>query len=197
MEGNNRGQRELEEKVLKQDLCTGCGACVGICPYQAAYQDKTVILFLCDIKNGRCYAFCPRMPGDAAVLREKLFSKVDLTPEIGAVKAFYIARAKDEAMRAEVQHGGTVTALVTLALTEGLIDTAVVAEAGGNFLPHGVTVTESAAVRRQAKSKFVVSPTLAEFNRVAAGQAAGIGVVATPCQALALAKMRIQAGSGK
>jgi coenzyme F420 hydrogenase subunit beta len=192
MEESNRGQRELEEQVLKQDLCTGCGACVGICPYQAAYQDKTVILFPCDIKNGRCYAFCPRTPGDANVLREKLFSEADLTPEIGAVKAFYIVRAKDESLRAEAQHGGTVTALMTLALAEGLIDTAVVAEAAENFLPRGVAVTESAAVRRQAKSKFVVSPTLAEFNRVAAGPSAAIGVVATPCQALALAKMRLK-----
>ena len=192
MEESNRGQSELEEKVLKQGLCTGCGACVGICPYQASYQDKTVILFPCDIKNGRCYAFCPRTPGDAAVLGEKLFSKRDLTPEIGAVKAFYIARAKDESLRAEAQHGGTVTALMTLALAEGLIDTAVVAEPGENFLPHGIAVTESAALRRQAKSKFVVSPTLAEFNRVAAGPSAGIGVVATPCQALALAKMRLK-----
>jgi coenzyme F420 hydrogenase subunit beta len=192
MEESNRGQRELEEQVLKQDLCTGCGACVGICPYQAAYQDRTVILFPCDIQNGRCYAFCPRTPADSAALGEKLFGIEELTPEIGAVKAFYIVRAKDESLRAEAQHGGAVTALMTLALAEGLIDTAVLAEAAENFLPRGVAVTESAAVRRQAKSKFVASPTLAEFNRVAAGPSAAIGVVATPCQALALAKMRLK-----
>lgn len=192
MEERNRGQRELEEQVLKQELCTGCGACVGICPYQAAYQDRTVILFPCDIENGRCYAFCPRTPADPAALAETLFGTEERTPEIGAVKGFYVARAKDESLRAGAQHGGTVTALMTLALSEGLIDTAVLAEAAENFLPRGVAVTEPTAVSRQAGSRFVVSPTVAEFNRVAAGTSAAIGVVATPCQALALAKMRLK-----
>ena len=36
----------------------------------------------------------------------------------------------------------------------------------------------------------MVSPAVAEFNRIGRGDAARIGVVATPCQALAFAKMR-------
>jgi coenzyme F420 hydrogenase subunit beta len=186
------GQRELEQKVLEAGLCTGCGACVNLCPYQASYRDKTVVLHSCDLTNGRCYAFCPRTPADLGALRRKLYDGAELTPEMGAVKGFFITRAADENVRRRAQHGGTVTALVVLALREGLIDAAVLADEGEGILPQSVAVTDPEAVCRSAGSRFVVSPTVAEFNRVLRGGAGKIGVVATPCQALALAKMRTQ-----
>ena len=186
------GQKELQERVLHNDLCTGCGACVGLCPYQASYNDNTVILHHCDMKAGRCYAFCPRTPTDLETLRKTSFDEADLTSEIGAVKGFYITRATDEQTRKNAQHGGTVTALIALALEEGIIDTAVVAETRENFLPNGVSVKAPYEVKKRGKSKFVVSPTVAEFNRAARGESNKIGVVATPCQALALAKMRLK-----
>ncbi len=64
---------------------------------------------------------------------------------------------------------------------------------GEGLLPRGVTVRDPETAAAMGKSRFVVSPTLAEFNRVGPdGLPAKIGVVATPCQALALAKMRTQ-----
>jgi coenzyme F420 hydrogenase subunit beta len=47
-------------------------------------------------------------------------------------------------------------------------------------------------VVNRAKSQFVVSPNVATFNEVAKHEPGKIGVVATPCQALALAKMRLK-----
>jgi coenzyme F420 hydrogenase subunit beta len=194
MEDKNqiRGQKELQEKVLNADLCTGCGACVGLCPYQASYNDSIVFLHPCDLEFGRCYAFCPRTPTDLEALRKTLFDERDLTPEIGAVKEFYITRATDEQVRKKAQHGGTVTALMALAIQEGIIDTAVITDARENFLPKGVAVKDPSDVKKRAKSKFVVSPTVAEFNRIARDESNKIGVVATPCQALAIAKMRLK-----
>jgi coenzyme F420 hydrogenase subunit beta len=125
-------------------------------------------------------------------MRKSLFDERDLTPEIGAVKGFYIARATDEQVRKGAQHGGTVSALMMLALQEGIIHTAVIAEGEENFLHRGVAVHDPAGVKKRGKSKFIVSPTVAEFNRAAKSEAEKIGVVATPCQALALAKMRLK-----
>ena len=186
------GQKELQDCVLNNDFCTGCGACVGLCPYQASYNDNTVILHHCDMKAGRCYAFCPRTPTDLETLRNTSFDEADLTPEIGAVKGFYITRATDEQTRKNAQHGGTVTALMALAMEEGIIDTAVIADAQESFLPNGVAVKDPSDVKKRGKSKFVVSPTVAEFNRIARDESNKIGVVTTPCQALAIAKMRLK-----
>jgi coenzyme F420 hydrogenase subunit beta len=186
----SKGQKELQEMVQKADLCTGCGACVNLCPYQVIYNDRTIVLHDCDLKEGRCYAFCPRTPTDYAFLRTKLFDQADLTPELGPVKGFFIARAARETIRKKAQHGGTVTALMTLALQEGIIDTAIVAEDQPDFQHHGVAVTQTHEIKKRGKSKFIVSPTIAAFNQAVKGGAQKIGVVATPCQAQALAKMR-------
>src|SRR3989339_298326 len=115
-ENHGGGQKELEAQILRTGLCTGCGACVNLCPYQAIHQDRTVTLHACDLAQGRCYACCPQTPADLDGLRRKLYGETDITPELGAVKGFFIARAADEGVRRRAQHGGTVTALVTLAL---------------------------------------------------------------------------------
>jgi coenzyme F420 hydrogenase subunit beta len=191
------GQKALKERVLDKSLCTNCGACINLCPYTAIYKDQTVLLDACNREEGRCYAFCPRTPTDLQALQEQLFAAQDITPEVGALKGFHMTRAADPQVRKAAQHGGTVTALIKLALEEGIIDTAIVAEEGGDFLPSGKAVKDLAEIPRRGKSKFVVSPTLAAFNQAAQGEAEKIGVVATPCQALALARMRSNPLPGK
>jgi len=193
----NRGQKSLKAFVNVRGLCVGCGACVNLCPYQVVYRDNTIVLNDCDLDVGRCYAFCPRTPTDLETLRKRLFDQEDLTPEIGAIKAFYITRAVDPQIRENAQHGGTVTALVHLALEEGIIDSAVLAEGTEGLLPSAIAVSDPAEARKGLKSKFVVSPALAEFNRIIKEAPEKIGVVATPCQALSLAKMQMKPVEGK
>jgi coenzyme F420 hydrogenase subunit beta len=191
MEINKRimGQRELQNKVLETGLCTHCGACVSLCPYAVSYKDNTILLDPCGREEGRCYAFCPRTPTDLQTLRRR-YNPQDLTPELGAIRGFYLTRAADEEVRQSSQHGGTVTALVSLALEEGIIDTAILAEEGEGFLPEGTAVHRVSDVKKRGRSRFVVSPNLAAFHKAAKSSSQKIGVVATPCQAMALAKMQ-------
>jgi len=184
-------QRLLKKHVLEEGLCTGCGACVNLCPYQVIYHDRTVQLHNCDLEDGNCYAFCPRTPSDLAVLKKLLFKSDDLTTEIGAVKGYYFSRAVDPELRKIAQHGATVTALMEFALFEGLIDSAIVSSRDQEFMQNGAIVNDKIEIRKNAGSKFTVSPTVAAFNRVATEDKGNIGVVATPCQALALAKMKL------
>ena len=187
-------QKILKKEVLEGGLCTGCGACVGLCPYQVIYHDRTVQLHTCDLENGKCYDFCPRTSTDLKELRNLFFDAGDLTPEAGALKGYYFSRATNPQLRENAQHGGTVTALMELALSEGLIDSAIISARDQEFGQNGVVVKDKAALRKNAGSKFTVSPTVAIFNQLAATKEAGnIGVVATPCQALAMAKMKLKA----
>ena len=124
----NQGQAWIKNQVMAQGLCTGCAACVGLCPYQKFYRDQTAIIHECDRTWGRCSAYCPRGQVDLNGLRGALFDPQDLTPELGALKGLYMTRATDPELRTKAQHGGTVSALVALALEQGMIDTAVLAE---------------------------------------------------------------------
>jgi len=185
------GQDWIRNKVIAQGLCTGCGACVNLCPYQKIHRDRTVNLHLCDRQDGRCRNYCPRSPVDLDRLRKALFHPGDIVPELGPFKGLYMSRAVDETIRSAAQHGGTVSALMKLALEEGFIDTALLSERREDHLPLSHTTDNAESVLPGAGSSFVVSPTLANFNDASNGNAQKIGVVATPCQALALAKMRV------
>ena len=180
----------LREHVIDTDLCTNCGACMNLCPYYTSHNDRIVVLDECNIANGGCLDLCPRLPTDLPALSSLLFDERDITPEAGAIKAFYITRAVDVNVRRNSQHGGTVTALIDLALKVGLIDAAVLSGAVEPLLPVGVAVTGDGQPGQLSKSRFVVSPNVAMFNELVKTEAGSIGIVATPCQTLALAKMR-------
>lgn len=130
----NQGQTWIKNRVMDQGLCTGCAACVGLCPYQRFYRDRTTIIHECDRTWGRCSAYCPRGEVDLNGLRQAMFDPADLTPELGTVKGLYMTRASDLHLRNKAQHGGTVSALVALALEKRLIDTAVLAGRGGGII---------------------------------------------------------------
>ena len=186
-----KGQKFLKRNIMDEGLCTGCGACVGLCSYQVIYHDRTVQLHNCDLEDGKCYAFCPRTVTDLVALRELLFEQDDLTPEIGAVKGYYFTQAVDPELREIAQHGATVTALMELALAEGMIDSAIVSSRNQEFMQNSVITGDRGALRKNAGSNFTVSPTVAAFNQLVTEDKGNIGIVATPCQALALAKMKL------
>ena len=192
----NQGQVWIKNQVMAQGLCTGCAACVGLCPYQKFYRDQTAIIHECDRTWGRCSAYCPRGQVDLNILRKALFDPNDITSELGAVKGLYMTRAKDPRLRSHAQHGGTVSALVALALKQGLIDTAVLAEGKDDHSSESVAVSDPDQVASFSGSKFSVAPTVAKFNELSQGDPSKIGVVATPCQALALARMRVRPQPG-
>jgi len=184
------GQAWIRSSVIAQDLCTGCGACVNLCPYQKIHRDHTVHLHMCDRVDGRCRNYCPRSPMKLDNLRKTLFDPTDFIPELGPFKGLYLARSSDTATRSAAQHGGTVSTLMKLAFREGIVDTAILAGKNENHLPESQAVNSPEEVAAAAGSRFVVSPTVAGFNAASKGPAQKIGVVVTPCQALALAKMR-------
>ena len=185
-----KGSQALQEEVRAQRLCALCGACAGLCPYHVPYRGRMVTLDDCTLAQGRCYAFCPRTPVDLDLLNQTVFGAPYPEGELGTAREVLMSRATDAALRSRAQYGGTVSSLASFALRTGLIDTAVLTGADSAMQPTGRAVRDEAGVLACAGSNFVASPTLETFNREAAGDARRIGVVATPCQTLALAKMR-------
>ena len=172
----------LDTQVIKPGLCTGCGACQGMCPYWDSVDGRTICYFDCERRDGRCQRFCPRMPTDLDALRRQFFQEETILPEIGPFRGLYLTRAADESIRANAQHGGTMTALVELALKEGFIDAAVLTRSKGGLNPEGTLAATPEEVRACCGSSFQVPPTLAVLNRaLREDKYHAIGVVGTPC----------------
>jgi len=190
MSAELKGPQQLQGEVIDKHLCTLCGACVGVCPYLVSHQGRIVVMDECNLSEGRCYAVCPRTSVDFDELNRVVFGVPRPEGELGLVREVLMARAGKGAARKKGQYGGTVSALMSFALREGLIDSAVLTSSDEALLPGGRAVRDEAGVLDCAGSNFVAAPTLAEFNREAVTDAQRIGVVATSCQVLALAKMR-------
>jgi coenzyme F420 hydrogenase subunit beta len=112
--------------IVENALCTGCGACSGICPTEAismvANKAGYIIANVEDekcIECGICLEVCP--------------SNLENTPkdEIkdifhGECLSGYIGYAKDKEIRKKSQSGGIVTALLCYLIENNLIDGAIV-----------------------------------------------------------------------
>ncbi|OHD65462.1 MAG: hypothetical protein A2176_13070 [Spirochaetes bacterium RBG_13_51_14] len=183
------GSNELRADVFDRDLCIGCGACVSLCPYFKSYNGKTAMLFPCTRPQGRCFAYCPKVEVNLDEVSRYVFG-ADYSPDpLGRYRFIKISRAGSRAAPGNVQAGGTVSSLMIYALEKKRIDAAVLTGSKG-LLPVPVIVTDPAAVRRYGSSKYAAAPVCEAFNQAVNEGYERIGVVATPCQALALAQLR-------
>ncbi|MBS3917528.1 MAG: Coenzyme F420 hydrogenase/dehydrogenase, beta subunit C-terminal domain [Deltaproteobacteria bacterium] len=185
----NRGLKGLEERVLSQNLCISCGACLSLCPYLRSWQGRVVKLHDCGLDEGRCFAYCPRIDVDQGSLQGKAHGKDDRDVVMGPVRAILMARAKDPIWRQRAQSGGVVSALIDFALRKKAIDAAILTLRDTDLLPKGRMVRNREDILTCAGSSYVSGPTLEALHKGPWQEEEKIGVVGLPCQALALAKM--------
>lgn len=184
-----RGQQELCAAVIHEDLCTGCGACIDLCPYFRSYRGKTAALFPCDIEEGRCFAYCPKVDADLDELSVRFFGVPYGSAAMGAVQSVWAVHAGPRMKLSNAQAGGAVSSLMYYALEKGAIEGAVLTDRQG-LLPLPRYVKGPADVVACASSKYTAAPTVSAVNRAVAEGAKNIGFVGTPCQVLATALMR-------
>ncbi len=193
MTANVKTWRELFSEVIEAGLCTLCGACSGFCPYLTYYKGRIVAVENC-ARNGdaQCYGYCPRTYTDLDALSQTVFaSRYDEAP-IGFAKDVVIARSTDTAVRARSQYGGVVTTVLTFALERGLIDSVVMAKTLPDKTLHPFLAWSAQDVMQCAGSNYMACPVLEGYNQVAknSGNRNKLAIVATPCQVLAITKMK-------
>ncbi len=182
------GANELMEDVHQRELCIGCGACVGLCPYFRNYQGKTAQLFPCTLDQGRCFAYCPKAEVDLEEIYQQRFGvSYDASP-LGPHLEIVASAAGDAMSQGAFQGGGTVSALMAWALKNGHVKAAVLTDRQG-LTPTAHVEKDWRAVAGHAGSKFMAAPTLAGLNEAVQQGEHQLGVVGTPCQMLAVAQM--------
>jgi coenzyme F420 hydrogenase subunit beta len=180
---------DLKGEVWDTGICSGCGACVAVCPADALFFDEGEMVTTprsngyCKqatdgVQCGACYAACPRI-GDQP--KETL----------GKYRELLTAKAAYEIPHK--QSGGAVTAILANALDEGLIDAVVtVTEDRWTLRPLSVIITRSDVLIQQAGSRYSWwVPLLAALKyAVIDRKFRRIAVVGVPCAVQALARIR-------
>ncbi|MFC2063211.1 coenzyme F420 hydrogenase/dehydrogenase beta subunit N-terminal domain-containing protein, partial [Chloroflexota bacterium] len=190
-EAPKKGLMELKSEVLDKGFCTMCGACVHLCPYILSYKGHIVLLDRCDLVQGLCYAVCPRSQVNLDRASQAVFGVPYSLSELGTTQEITMARSTDTKIIAHAQNGGVVTTLISLALDESIVDSAVLNCRDGEFASTPRLVKSSKEAVLCAGVSYIASPTLEVFNQAAKhDNVDSISVVSTPCQVLALAKMR-------
>ena len=180
---------DLKSEVWDTGKCSGCGACVAVCPADAiSFEEGEMVVsprsngyckqatdgVLC----GACYAVCPRTGSQPA---ETLGKYLEL---VSAKATFEIPHR---------QSGGAVTAVLTNALDEGLIDAIVtVTEDRWTMRPSSVIITKSDVLVQQAGSRYSWwVPLLAALKEaVIERKFKRIAVIGVPCVVQAAHRMR-------
>lgn len=183
------GPSELQAEVFDKNLCIGCGACIGLCPYFESYRGKTAFLFPCTLEQGRCFAFCPKIEVDLEELAQASFGQSYTGSPLGTHQSIKISKAGAKAGSGAFQAGGTVSALMSFALEKGYIDAAVCTDKEG-ILPVPRLVTEPEGIYECASSKYTAAPTLSALNQAIKDGYKNLGVIGVPCQMTAVASLR-------
>jgi coenzyme F420-reducing hydrogenase beta subunit len=185
--------KDLIVEVMEAGLCTLCGACTGSCPYLAYYNSRIALLDNCSrTDEAQCYEYCPRTFTDMNLISEALFDMPYEGSELGPVKDVIIARATDKTIQEKAQYGGAVTALLSLAITEGLIDGAILTKTLDDRSPVALLAENIDDVLECAGSSYMACPVLGRLNQIPKDSSSKLAIVATPCQVLSLAKMKSQ-----
>jgi len=187
-----KGYKELFSEVIDAGLCALCGACAGGCPYLVPYKGRIVLLDNCTLSEGQCYQYCPRTYTDMNAVSQQIFRAPYSEDEIGTTREVLMARSTETQIRESAQYGGTVTTLLTLALAEGLIDGAILTRTSADKTPGAFLARTSEEVLQCAGSSYMACPVLESYNHIPRDSNLGSGIVAMPCQVLAISKMKIE-----
>jgi len=191
MNKSGKGCKELFDEVIDVGLCALCGACAGSCPYLVYYKGRIALLDNCArTDEAQCYEYCPRTYIDMNEISQKVFGIPYGDDEIGTAQEVLIARSTDSIIREKAQYGGVVTTLLSLALTEGFIDNAVLTRTSDDKAPSSFLAQTVDEILTCAGSSYMACPVLERYNQIPKDDGNKLGLVSMPCQVLALAKMK-------
>ncbi len=188
---------DLKRIIIEPGFCTLCGACESACPIHAikVEEDKTSRLYDCSEHLDSCpicYDICPHTD---ALLFETLRFVADAPhrrESLGYYRKILLAHATNPTLRDATRSGGVVNALLNFAISEKIIDSAIVSEVSPRI---AIKVKPLVSLLPDdmlsaVDSKIVPSAVAEAFGRAVFEHGkVHIAFVGVPCQILALRKL--------
>lgn len=197
------GIEKLMKEVIECGLCTGCGMCEGICPkgsIKMIYESKIADPIPqkvgdCD-QCGICHKVCPGKYVPMRTIDKKVFGReCDQEKELlGILRRSLKGYAADEMVRTGSSSGGVVSALISYALDEGIMDGALLV--GWNqewpWRAKPILVQSSSEVWKSIRTVNEMVPVNALLSEAVRERGLKkIGIVGVPCHIHALRKLQL------
>lgn len=201
--------RQMMQDVVRPSLCSGCGTCVVVCPYEVLRYEEgkplpSVLASLPDfcvvsecVECDFCALVCPRLEASPLELDRLFFGRERTAEEeeFGIYRRVLLARTLDPRVAAVGQDGGVATTILAWALEQGIIDGAVTSavEEGNPWMttPYVATSYEEFLKCAGSRYTYCVNP-MAMLEAVKKGLSR-LALVGTPCEITPLGKAK-QAG---
>jgi len=178
------------DSVIEDDLCTGCGTCVGLCPLSAIEmvknEPKGVYIPQLDKDRcngcGICFEICPGHTVDFKQLNLEIFGKQPYDILLGNYLNCYVGHAIDYDIRYNSASGGLVTALLIFALEQRIIDGALVTKMSEDnpLEPQTFIARTREGIISASKSKYCPVPANIALKEILE-QGGKFAVVGLPC----------------
>ncbi len=173
-------------RIVKDDLCHRCGACVGVCPSgtlavgPAGWPVQVADCTRCNI----CIKACSGLAVDYDRLGRDLFGDgYAFGSLLGPVRKAYVGHAVEPAVRNAGASGGVITQLLIHLLESGQIKGALVA-VGNPDEPSqgkGIVARSRAELLESAQSRYTTTPSLSALLEIQKDEGP-FALVGLPCQ---------------
>ncbi len=188
---------QLKQETIDVGLCTGCGACVAVCPGKQIHLKLGCVdpelVGKCRVEScNLCSEVCPGAFIQRSELEEMVFGRKRKEEEtFGQYKEHLVTHAKDEKVHHAGVAGGTVTALLLYGLEEGIIDGAIVAgyDEAEPWKVKAKIVKTKDDLLSCVRSKYAICNTVSALRDAVDQGLEKIAIVALPCHTYALRKM--------
>lgn len=195
MSALKRSFEESLERVVSAERCMGCATCVVVCPLACLEYREEKPRLVKDCKAcGICPRVCPRYDLPLSALEEFVFGR-ERKPdeEFGIYRRLVVAQANDKETLRACQDGGVVTALLSYALKNGIIDGAAMSGVSSDkpFYPVPRLVTTPSEVLECAGTRYTYSPNMLAFQEGVKLKKENLAFVGTPCQIQAVRKTQM------